>query len=107
MIRVIIERRVRDGEEVALLEMLLTMRNSSIHQPGYISGETLVAQDDPCMHLVISTWQSSESWQAWANSVMRQAMEDRVQPLLSAPARTTIFHHASRDTLSRLLAKVA
>ncbi len=36
-----------------------------MQQPGYISGETLHAVDDPNHYLVISSWDSEAHWQAW------------------------------------------
>lgn len=91
MVRVIIERRLKEENEGEVRELLYDLRVKAMRQPGYVSGETLMGYDDPLLYSVVSTWRSAEEWQAWANNAERQAIETRVERLLSAPAKTTIF----------------
>ncbi len=44
MIKVIIERQVKKGEDISLL--LLELRAAAMCHPGYVSGETLLSTED-------------------------------------------------------------
>jgi len=92
MIRVIIERRAKEEWELELSVLLLDLRNKAMRQPGYVSGETLVAEADPLLYIVIGTWRSVEFWQAWASSTERGEMVAQVESLLYAPEKTTILN---------------
>ena len=92
MIRVIIERMAKEEWELELPVLLLDLRAKAMPQPGYVSGETLVAEDNPLLYIVISTWRSGELWQAWASSTERGAIAAQMEPLLSAPEKTTILN---------------
>ena len=92
MIRVIIERRAKEGKEDELLRELLDLRTQSMRQPGYVSGETLVWYDDPSLYVVISTWSAAAYWKTWTILVERRRIEDRLEPLLSAPEKTTVLN---------------
>jgi len=52
-VRIIIERRIKEGKEVELGKLLLELRSRAIKQKGYITGETLRDYDDPSTHIVI------------------------------------------------------
>ena len=91
MVRVIIERRPKPGKEREMWTLLHELRGHGLHQPGYISGETLVGHDDPSLWIVISTWLSAEHWRAWANSPEREELSAKTEPLLTAPVKTTML----------------
>ena len=65
MVKIIIERYIKQGKESELENLLLEMRSKALSQPGYISGETLIAINDPSHRLVISAWSSEEYCKAW------------------------------------------
>lgn len=90
-VKVVIERQVKKGKEKELNELLKELRIRAIKQPGYISGETLQGLEDISHHLVISTWASDKHWKAWENNPERREMLARIEPLLTAPPRTTLF----------------
>ena len=92
MIRVIIERRAREGKENELLRELLDLRTEGMRQPGYVSGETLVGYDDPSLYVVISTWSAPAYWKAWTILVERRRITERLEPLLSAPEKITVLN---------------
>ena len=54
MIKVIIERHVKESEHLSPL--LRELRVAAMNQPGYITGETLVSTEDKSIFTVISTW---------------------------------------------------
>ena len=90
-VRVLIERRVKEGKEGELSELLKELRIKAIQQPGYISGETLQSVKDRSYLLVISTWQSVKDWEAWENSSERALIQSKIARLLTAPTKTTVF----------------
>lgn len=96
MVRVIIERRPKKGKEGELWALLHELRREGLPQSGYISGETLVGHDDSSLWVVIATWLSIEHWQAWVNSAARKKLIAKIEPLLAAPAKTTIFEFLER-----------
>ena len=91
MVRVIIERRCQPNKEVKLEKLLVRLRSKGIRQRGYVSGETLRSVDDPSLWLVISSWLDAELWKAWENSPERQEMVTRIERLLVAPEKVSVF----------------
>ena len=91
MVRVIIERYCRRGDELELLKLLLELRMMAMRQPGYVSGETLKLLGDPSLWLVISTWMGVNQWQAWEANPERHKTSSKIEPLLVAPEKVSIF----------------
>lgn len=91
MVRVIIERRIKEDREFEFRELISELRSKAIRQPGYVMGETWVGDDDPSLYIVISTWIGTDLWQAWERSAERQQIAARMEPLLSAPAKTNVL----------------
>ena len=89
MIRVIIERHVKDGESLSVL--LRELRAAAMQQPGYITGETLVSTEDKSIIAVISTWHSLEDWNAWATSETRARLDRQIEPLLIEKPKIKIY----------------
>jgi antibiotic biosynthesis monooxygenase (ABM) superfamily enzyme len=91
MVRVIIERYCRRGEELELLKLLLELRMMAVRQPGYVSGETLKLIGDTSLWLVISTWMGVDQWQSWEANPERRKISSKIEPLLVAPEKVSIF----------------
>ncbi len=98
MFRVIIERHCHPDKIAELERLLVDLRAKATRQPGYISGETLQAVDDPTFWLVISTWTDLEHWKKWETSPPRQEDTKKVAPLLTAPEKVSIFKFSRRGT---------
>jgi len=62
--------------------LLKELRTAAVHQPGYISGETLASIEDAFIISVLSTWQSLENWKRWEESEQRIRLEQQIEPLL-------------------------
>ena len=91
-VRVVIERTVDPGKrQEELLDVMKQLRSRALHQPGYLSGETLISVDRPGMHLVISTWHSLKEWRAWENNPERLEILAKIEPLLAGPPKTSVF----------------
>jgi quinol monooxygenase YgiN len=80
MIKVIIERQIKEGENLSPL--LRELRAAAMHQPGYITGETLISTEDKSIIITISIWHSLEDWKAWAASETRARLYQQIEPLL-------------------------
>lgn len=101
MIRVMIDRKVKAGEDLSA--MLVELRVAAITRfPGYIGGETLVNVEDRTNIVVLSTWRSIEDWERWSNSETRVNLYKRIEPLLQEKPSVEIFEvMATEQTIQR------
>jgi len=90
-VRIIIDRKVKKGKESDFAKMLRELRSKAISSKGYISGETLRAQEDPHNIVVITTWQSVEEWKAWEKNPERKEIQAKIEKLMARPTRTKIY----------------
>ena len=74
-VKIIIKRKIKDGNMQAAARLLINNRKGAMTQPGYISSETMQSLDDPELVVVVSMWQNKEAWEAWKNSATRKATE--------------------------------
>jgi heme-degrading monooxygenase HmoA len=91
MVKVLLERTIKGQNVGEIVRLLRQMRIKAMQQPGYISGETLHAADDPNLYLVISTWESQGHWQAWVKSPERRKLQEEVDTYLQSPTTVRIF----------------
>ena len=84
-VKSIIRRRVSKDKESQLLPLLLELRSKATGQPGYISGETLIENDDSQHMLVIGTWENIESWHSWENNRKRKEFEAMLEIYQEGP----------------------
>ena len=91
MVKILLERRIKGRHVGEIVRLLRQSRVLAMQQPGYIAGETLHAVDDPNYHLVISTWESLEDWQAWFNNWERQKLQAEVDSYLESPTQMRVF----------------
>ncbi|MFI5331127.1 MAG: antibiotic biosynthesis monooxygenase family protein [Desulfobaccales bacterium] len=91
MIKVVLERTIRGKHVKEAVLLMRQMRVLAMQQPGYISGETLHAVDDPNHYLVISAWESLEHWQDWFKHPERQKIQQEVDQLLGTPTIIRAF----------------
>ncbi len=97
MIRVIVDHQTKSKEDAEqLMSVIAQLRNEAMRQPGYITGETLINNVDPTNVLVISTWNSAETWNAWDTSDIRTDITNHMMlPLLKKPYTVSIFSFAT------------
>jgi heme-degrading monooxygenase HmoA len=96
MIRVMIERQCKPGQEERLEGLLMEVRMEAMLRPGYVSSETLKALDNPSIYLVISTWSNETSRKAWENSQERWEMKQIIESILVAPEKVTYYQIVSQ-----------
>jgi heme-degrading monooxygenase HmoA len=92
-IKIIIRRRVSKEKEAKLLPLLIELRSKATAQPGYISGETLRNVNDPQDFIVISTWQSVDSWKTWEASKGRTEIQNKIDSLLGEKTNYGIYFY--------------
>jgi heme-degrading monooxygenase HmoA len=93
-LRVIIDRRVKEGNEPEFFDLLKELRSKAIASEGYISGETLRALSDPHNYVVVSTWQSADDWEKWKENIERKRILTRIEKLVQRATRTKLYVHA-------------
>jgi len=84
--KVLIKRRFRKGNEKEILHLLRELRAKAMEMPGYLSGVSLTAVEDPRQILVISTWEKLDHWRAWKESAARKTIEAMLEVYQDAPA---------------------
>ena len=90
---ILIKRKVPRGKESELVPLLIQLRALAVSQPGYISGQTLRRVDIPGEYLVLSTWQSVESWETWLRSKQRNEIQERIDTILGEKTEYEVYHH--------------
>ena len=71
-VKVLIKRKIKDGNMQAAARLMISTRSGAMKQPGYISSESMRSLDDPAQITVVSMWQNMESWEAWRDSAARK-----------------------------------
>ena len=83
--KILIKRRFKDGHTPQIVALLNEMRTRALHQPGYMSGETLIKRGYPNNMVVISTWRSPEDWHRWRDSEERNTFEAMLEAYQERP----------------------
>lgn len=98
-VKVFIKRKVAQGKQEELLELIKRLRSLAVGQPGYISGETLWSASAPdiSMVVVISTWASVEDWEAWKSSKDRRDLQARIDGLLGQETTYDTYHYTGKE----------
>lgn len=92
-VRILIKRKVPQGKNAELSKLLRDLRSRTMSQRGYISGETLRRVDHPGENLVISTWESLEDWEKWADSMARNEIQNKIDALLGEKTQYEIYEY--------------
>jgi heme-degrading monooxygenase HmoA len=79
---VTIQRKV-DDKQIAtqLAPLIVRLRSQASVQPGYIMDQSFAALDSEGEYLVVSIWDTIESWNRWKNSEERQFIQDQIDQL--------------------------
>jgi len=101
MIRVIIERHLKEAKREDLIPLLMKLRTEAMQHPGYVTGETLVSTEDASVITVLSTWRSLDDWKAWEKSESRVKLYWQIEPLLQEKARVSIYQIMATEEKAR------
>lgn len=91
MIRVIIERRVKEGCLQNYLELIRRARKQATAIEGFIAGELLHEKSDPHHAVIISSWNDFASWQDWEASDARKATLADMKVFLETDEKITVL----------------
>ncbi len=97
MVRVVIERHLKEGKKGDLFPLLRELRAVAMHHPGYITGETLESTEDLSIISTLSTWRSLEDWKAWEKSEPRKKLYKKIEPLLAEKPKVSIYQIAATE----------
>ena len=92
-VKALIKRVVPEAKAREMIPLFRQMRALAMNQEGYISGETLRNLNNQEEFLVISSWQSSESWVKWLNSSERQQIQEKIDTLLGGQTKYEVYHY--------------
>lgn len=91
-VKILIKRRIKEGNIRAASRLLINNRTGAMNQPGYIASETLRSIDDPNQIVIVSMWQSVEDWEAWQTSKTRIAYESEFDSILEGDAEYEAYN---------------
>jgi len=97
MIKVLIERHLKESKKGDLFPLLRELRASAMHQPGYITGETLESAEDPTIISTLSTWQSLKDWKVWEKSAERNRLYKKIEPILVTKPKVSVYQVAATE----------
>lgn len=93
MIKVIVERKLKHGQDIGLL--LRDLHMIAFLQKGHISNETMIRADSPETVAIASTWRTVEDWKTWEKSKERAAIVKEIQPFLARKPQVAIYELVS------------
>ena len=94
MTRVIIERDIKDASLTDYLTLIRKARKQANSNDGFIAGELLQSKGNPCHAVIISSWDSYESWDIWSKSDIRLKVLDEMRPLLKNDEKVTVLENS-------------
>jgi heme-degrading monooxygenase HmoA len=89
MIKVLVRRQLKHGEDIGRL--LLELHMIAVQHKGHVSNETWTDARNDRAITILSTWQSLEDWKAWESSEERANILNRIEPLLAKKTQVNIY----------------
>ncbi len=90
-VHVIIKRKLIIGKPKQVFPLLSELRSQALQQTGYIDSMTLKNIDNPEEHMIISTWETVEDWNAWYRSKERRDLQGRVDSLIGERTLYSVY----------------
>ena len=90
-VKVIIVRRYSAEVGQKILPLLTQLHQLANESNGYISGEAFGSTSDPDGHLVISSWETTEDWEAFINSEKSQDLHQQVDSYLDTDTMYQVY----------------
>jgi quinol monooxygenase YgiN len=90
-VQVFITRKFKQDKMSQANKLLMELRSMATLRKGYISGQTLVAADDPHKVVVISTWSSRQRWDDWQKDPKRVDFSQKMSDFLESPERSEVY----------------
>ncbi len=91
MIRVIIERHIKEDCFHDYLDIIRRARKQATTIEGFIAGELLQEKSNKNIAVIISSWENFKSWNAWLDSKERLDVLEEMRPLLINDEKVTVL----------------
>ncbi|MDM8543803.1 antibiotic biosynthesis monooxygenase [Desulfococcaceae bacterium HSG9] len=95
LVKVLVKRHFKMEKLDEVIALLKKFRSDALDQPGYVCGETLIADGEPEKLMVISTWQSIEDWNNWKASKTRIENDAMLKIFQEQPTEYTVYRLGS------------
>jgi len=95
MIRVIIERVISEGKLDDYHALIRQAKNKASNSAGFLTGEIFHVKDNPNHVIVMSCWDSFDTWEVWAESEQRLDLLDAMRPLLESDEKITVLESSN------------
>jgi len=90
-VHVVIKRKFKMNQPEKLFPLLSELNNLAKNQEGYISTETLQSTENIEDYLVVSKWETEETWDNWFESKERREIQGRIDSLIGERTFYEIF----------------
>lgn len=101
MIRVIIDRRIKQGRLNEYHHLIRAARKQLINNiDGFIAGEVLEEKANPNHAIIISSWENYSHWEKWNQSAQRVELKKQIAPLLESPEQVTLLEGCQINSLN-------
>ncbi|MGQ9546486.1 MAG: antibiotic biosynthesis monooxygenase family protein [Dehalococcoidia bacterium] len=74
-----------------LESILMKLRSHAMQYPGYVGAENLVSEEDFAVVVMISTWETIETWRTWVESRVTQDLLRQARKVTAGAARITAY----------------
>jgi heme-degrading monooxygenase HmoA len=101
LVTALIKRKLKQGNTLEAFSLMNEMRSQAMNQRGYVSGKTLIDQNDPRKVVVFSEWIGLENWTAWKESSERLDLEKKLEEHLEGPTEIEEYSLATYSTMRR------
>jgi heme oxygenase (mycobilin-producing) len=89
MVKVLVERQLKRGEDIG--HLLHELHQIAVQRKGHVSNETWIGAKNNRTVTILSTWQTLADWKAWAASKDRARILKAIEPLLAKETRITEY----------------
>jgi len=89
MIKGIIGFKVLSYKDVE--PILMQLRSHAMQYPGYVGAENLVSEKDFSVVIMISTWETIETWRSWSESRITKDLLRQAKEVAVGTARLTAY----------------
>ena len=78
------ERTVAVGMDAKIRDAMVAVKRVVLQQPGLVSLDTVVADDDPSVHCLITEWESKRHLNNWLKSETHKRESEKLDKLIGA-----------------------
>ncbi len=91
MIRVIIERQLKQGRFDDYAAIIRKAKKEAARKTGFMGGELYFDTRDNNKIVIIAAWDTLEHWQLWDQSEERKALTDELSSIMEGGEKVTVL----------------